>query len=138
MAEVYGQNTNLVSPQNGKACTEAGISLVLGSMSPCIKEEVIPFDDTVEVSLNLPTTPKRAVLAFIQIEDAAATPGSPPPDPFRVALYSLCDGADPLTVGTYMSHFGAFEVNGGANLTYFRIIGVQPGRTINMRVKYYQ
>lgn len=140
MAIIYGQDENIITPTGEGNCTNRLLGCLLGGQAIIIAEVVITVDDTANVALPLPVGPPIAAGCFIQVENPTATPSSPTSDDTRVIKYTEVAGGDPSNAaeGLYMAQFGAFEVNGGVNLTNFLARGFQAGQTVNLRLKFYK
>jgi len=142
MAIIYGQDQNSKTPAKGTGpCTDVLLSNLLGGQAIVVVETVLTVDDLANYPLPLPPiTDFQVVGAFIQVENPTATPAAPTADDTRVIKYTVADGGDPSdpAQGLYMAQFGAFEINGGVNLTNFRARGFQAGQSVNLRIQFYK
>ncbi len=140
MATIYGQDENMRSRgMSYSSCTESLLYGLIGGNSICVGEELLVVNGGADSQLTLPpdTDNERATFAFIQVEQPVSS--GVPADPDRLILYTELPGLSPMAGdGLYQGHFGAFEINGGVNLTNARFAGVVAATPINLRVRYYK
>ena len=102
----------------------------------CLKNSVVTVTDAAVVNLailgDLPL-PRMAMYAFIEV-----IPDPTQTDSNAVIAYTEALGAVPSAInGLVQSSYGVFTVGGGINLTNFNVIGIEAGKTHELRIAYY-
>ena len=95
----------------------------------CVKYEQVSVTDTPAVTLVPPT---NAFSALITVEGDATVASTT-----KVVRYREDGTARSSTVGMPLGHLDSYEVTLNNNITNFKVIGIEAGKTHKLNISYY-